>query len=98
MLTRSNPQQSAYLWAEQDPIFPFTVISRPMRDLHHRLASLSRGYEHVIIDTPPGDTGIIGSAVMAVDTVIVPASPSGLDVNRIMPTIKFPCPVLQPAR
>ena len=89
LLIDADPQQSAYLWSEQDPIFPFSVISRPMRDLHHRLGNLSRGYEHVIIDTPPGDTGIIGSAVMAVDTVIVPASPSGLDLNRVMPTIKL---------
>lgn len=58
-------------------------------DLHHRLSSLSRGYEHVIIDTPPGDSGIIGSAVMAADTVIIPASPTGLDLNRIMPTISL---------
>ena len=86
LLIDADPQQSAYLWAEQDPIFPFTVISRPMRDLHHRLSSLSRGYEHVIIDTPPGDSGIIGSAVMAADTVIIPASPTGLDLNRIMPS------------
>ncbi len=89
LLIDADPQQSAYLWAEQDPIFPFTVISRPMRDLHHRLSSLSRGYEHVIIDTPPGDSGIIGSAVMAADTVIIPASPTGLDLNRIMPTISL---------
>lgn len=26
---------------------------------------------------------------MAVDTVIVPASPTGLDVNRIMPTVEL---------
>jgi chromosome partitioning protein len=89
LLIDADPQQSAYLWSEEDPIFPFTVISRPIRDLHHRMASLSRGYEHVIIDTPPGDSGIIGSAVMAVDTVIIPASPSGLDLNRILPTISL---------
>ena len=89
LLIDADPQQSAYLWSEQDPIFPFTVISRPIRDLHHRLGGLGRGYNHVIIDTPPGDSGIIGSAVMAVDTVIIPASPSGLDLNRIMPTISL---------
>jgi chromosome partitioning protein len=87
LLVDADPQQSALLWKQQDPIFPFTVVSMPVRTLHRDLADLGRGYDHVIIDTPPADTGIIRSAVMAVDVVIVPASPTGLDVNRIMPTI-----------
>lgn len=87
LLVDADPQQSALLWAQQDPIFPFTVVSMPVRTLHRDLADLGRGYDHVVIDTPPADTSIIRSAVMAADLVIVPASPTGLDVNRIMPTI-----------
>jgi chromosome partitioning protein len=89
LLVDADPQQSALLWSQQDPIFPFTVVSLPVRDLHRRLADLGRGYEHLIVDTPPGDVGIIRSAVMAADTVIVPASPTGLDLNRLMPTIEL---------
>jgi len=87
LLVDADPQRSALLWKEQDPIFPFTVVGLPVRTLHRDLADLGRGYDHLIVDTPPADTGIIRSAVMASDTVIVPASPTGLDVNRIMPTI-----------
>ena len=89
LLVDADPQQSALLWAQQDPIFPFTVVSMPVRTLHRDLADLGRGYDHVVIDTPPAHTDIIRSAVMAVDTVIVPASPTGLDVNRIMPTVEL---------
>jgi chromosome partitioning protein len=89
LLVDADPQQSALLWSQQDPIFPFTVVSLPVRDLHRRLADLGRGYEHVIIDTPPQDTGIIRAAVMAADTVLVPASPTGLDLNRLMPTVEL---------
>jgi chromosome partitioning protein len=89
LLVDADPQQSALLWSQQDPIFPFTVVSLPVRDLHRRLADLGRGYTHLIVDTPPGDTGIIRAGVMAVDTVIVPASPTGLDLNRLMPTIEL---------
>lgn len=89
LLVDADPQQSALLWKEQDPIFPFTVVSLPVRTLHRDLADLGRGYDHVVIDTPPADTGIIRSAVMSVDTVVVPASPTGLDVNRIMPTFEL---------
>ncbi|MGZ7015218.1 MAG: hypothetical protein ACXVLK_19055, partial [Acidimicrobiales bacterium] len=44
---------------------------------------------HLVPGLCPGDSGIIGSAVMAADTVIIPASPTGLDLNRIMPTISL---------
>lgn len=89
LLVDADPQQSALLWSQQDPIFPFTVVSLPVRDLRRRLADLAQGYEHVVVDTPPGDTGIIRSAVMAVDTAIVPAAPTGLDLNRLMPTFEL---------
>lgn len=89
LLVDADPQQSALLWSQGDPIFPYSVVSLPVRDLHRRLADLGRGYDHVVIDTPPGDTTIIRSAVMAVDTVIVPASPTGLDLNRLMPTFEL---------
>jgi hypothetical protein len=47
------------------------------------------GYDHVIVDIPPADTAIIRSAVIAVDLVLVPASPTGFDLNRLMPTIEL---------
>lgn len=87
LLVDADPQQSALLWSQQDPIFPFTVVSMPVRTLHRDLADLGRGYDHVVIDTGPAATDIIRSAVMASDLVIVPAAPTGLDVNRIMPTV-----------
>jgi chromosome partitioning protein len=70
-------------------LFPYTVVSLPVTDLHRRLADLGRGYDHVIVDTPPGDTAIIRAAVLAVETVIVPASPTGLDLNRLLPTTEL---------
>jgi chromosome partitioning protein len=89
LLVDADPQESALLWSQQDPVFPFTVVSLPVRDLHRRLADLGRGYDHLIIDTPPGDLGIIRSAVLAAEVAIVPASPTGLDLNRLMPTFEL---------
>jgi chromosome partitioning protein len=86
LLVDADPQCSALLWKQQDPIFPFIVVSMPVRTLHRDLADLGRGYDHVVIDTPPAREDIIRSAVMAVEVVIVPASPTGLDLARIMPT------------
>jgi chromosome partitioning protein len=89
LLVDADPQQSALLWKQQDPVFPFTVVSLPVPTLHRDLADLGRGYDHVVIDTGPAEAGLIRAAVMAADVVIVPASPTGLDVNRLMPTVQL---------
>jgi chromosome partitioning protein len=40
LLVDADPQQSALLWKQQDPIFSFTVVSVPVRTLHRDLADL----------------------------------------------------------
>ncbi len=87
-----DPQGSLMSWSEsatdEGESLPFTVVSMPTRDIHVRLADLGTGYEHVVIDTPPGDLGIIRSAILAASIVLVPVSPTGLDLNRIRPTFE----------
>jgi chromosome partitioning protein len=89
LLVDADPQQSALMWSRPEPGLPFTVISLPVRDVHKRMADLGDGYDHVVIDTPPGDLGIIRSSVMAVDLVLVPVAPTGLDLNRMRPTFEL---------
>jgi chromosome partitioning protein len=88
-----DPQGSLMNWsetaAEEGNSLPFTVVSVPTRDVHIRLADLGASYEHVVVDTPPGDLGIIRSAILASATVLVPVSPTGLDLNRIRPTFEI---------
>jgi chromosome partitioning protein len=87
-----DPQGSLMSWseaaAEDGTSLPFTVVSLATRDVHVRLADLAAGYDHVVVDTPPGDLGIIRSAILASSIVLVPVSPTGLDLNRIRPTFE----------
>jgi chromosome partitioning protein len=87
-----DPQGSLMSWSEaaadDGTSLPFTVVSLATRDVHVRLADLADGYEHVVVDTPPGDLGIIRSAILAASIVLVPVSPTGLDLNRIRPTFE----------
>jgi chromosome partitioning protein len=92
MLVDADPQISAITWKEQaEPAWPLglPVFSLPTRTVHRTLLDLSADYEHVVIDTPPGDLGIIRSAIMSVQLVIVPVAPTGLDLNRIRPTFEL---------
>jgi chromosome partitioning protein len=89
LLVDADPQSSSFLWSQQGEGFPFSTVSLPTRDIHKRLEELGKGYEHLVIDTPPGDLGIIRSAVLAVETAIVPVSPTGIDLNRLLPTFEI---------
>ena len=89
LLVDADPQQSAITWSEVDesaPAWPFAVTGRATTDIHKVLPNLAYGCDHVVIDTPPGNVPIIKSAVLAVDVVVVPVAPTGLDVNRLQPT------------
>jgi chromosome partitioning protein len=89
LLIDADPQQSALIWRQSDPIWPFMVVARADKYIARDLPDLGRGYDHVVIDTGPADAAIIRSAAMAADLVIIPASPTGLDVNRLMPTVEL---------
>lgn len=88
LLVDADPQLSALTWSQQGDGLPFTVISLPVRDLHKRVADLGADFDHVVLDTPPGDLGIIRSAIMAASVAVVPVAPTGLDLNRLRPTFE----------
>ena len=89
LLVDADPQASALLWAQADPIWPFPVTGMPVPALHRDLAGIAAGFDHVVVDTGPANPEILRSAVMTVDIVIVPATPSGVDLNRILPTFQL---------
>jgi chromosome partitioning protein len=91
LLVDADRQQSATRWSETPdwPTEDLPVIGRASDDVHRHVAGLAPSFAHIVIDTPPGDLGVIGSAVMAADLVIVPVSPSGLDIDRMRPTWKL---------
>lgn len=90
LLVDADPQGSALSWSEAAGAeFPCPVVALPVRDLHRRLPSLLEGFDHLVIDTPPGDTAIVRSAVLAADAVVVPMPPSFLDLDRLRPTLEL---------
>jgi chromosome partitioning protein len=78
-----DPQGSLLAWSRG---LPFTVVSMPVPDVHRRIEDLAQGYEHVVVDTPPGNEAIIRAAILSVPVVLVPVSSTGLDIDRLGPT------------
>jgi chromosome partitioning protein len=90
LLVDADPHCSALSWSEKiGDAFPCPVIALPVKDLHRRLRDLGDGYNHVVIDTPPNDTVVSRSAILAADTVVVPLAPSTMDVDRLRETLQL---------
>jgi chromosome partitioning protein len=46
-------------------------------------------YEHVVVDTPPGELGIACGALMAAEVALVAVPPTPIDLDRVMPTLEL---------
>jgi chromosome partitioning protein len=79
----ADPQGSALDWSEQRAreglLRLFGVIGLARDTLHREAPELARDAVHLIIDGPPRIAGLMRSALLAADFVLVPAQPSPFD-------------------
>lgn len=92
LLVDADPQRSAAEWtalAGADTL-PYTLLVLDQPDVHRQLRDPAfAGYQHIVIDTPPGHEAIVRSALLAVDEVVIPVAPSFMDINRLRPTVEL---------
>lgn len=84
----TDPQGSATYWRDRaedsgSPL-PFEVRSANIRDLQRGPWTT----DFVLIDTPPGHSEILNAARDASDLVVIPTTPSELDVERTWATLE----------
>jgi chromosome partitioning protein len=79
----ADPQGSALDWSEQRAreggARLFGVLGLARDTLHREAPEIARGVDHVVIDGPPRIAGLMRSALLAADLVLVPVQPSPLD-------------------
>ena len=82
-LIDADPQGSALDWSQQREHegLPrlFGVVGLARDTLHREAPELARGVDHVVIDGPPRVAGLMRSALLAADLVLIPVQPSPLD-------------------
>lgn len=82
-LIDADPQGSALDWSEQRARehLPrrFGVVGLARDTLHREAPELARNADHVVIDGPPRIAGLMRSALLAADLVLMPVQPSPLD-------------------
>ncbi len=93
LLVDCDPQGSALSWAESAEedggSLGFSVMGLPTRDVHRKLKGFEGDYEHVVLDTPPGELAIARSALLAADVALVAVQPTAMDLDRVMPTLEL---------
>src|ERR1700735_735286 len=87
LLIDADPQGSALSWSETAGSLPFPVIAMPVTNIHRQVEQIAGRYSHTVIDTPPGHAGIVASALRSVELVLVPLSPSIMDLDRLNATL-----------
>lgn len=79
----ADPQGSALDWSQQRTRenLPrlFGVVGLARDTLHREAPELARDVDHVIIDGPPRVAGLMRSALLAADLVLIPVQPSPFD-------------------
>lgn len=88
VLLDADDERSALTWSQQGTLtFPVVAAERD------KLARQARRFEHeghtVLIDTPPNSRDVLWAAAAVADRVVVPVAPTGLDVNRLRPTLEL---------
>lgn len=82
-LIDADPQGSALDWSELRACehLPrrFGVVGLARDTLHREAPELARNADHVVIDGPPRVAGLMRSALLAADLVLIPVQPSPLD-------------------
>lgn len=91
LLVDCDPQGSSLSWSEgaesDGGRLPFSVMGLPTKDVHKKLRGFEGDYRHIVLDTPPGDLGIVRSALIAADTALVAVQATAMDLDRVRPTI-----------
>lgn len=89
VLIDADEEASALRWAEHAQNLPFRVLPAARDELVQQVRALRQEGNHVLIDTPPNSRELLTRSTMAAHHVIVPVIPTGLDIDRMMPTLNL---------
>jgi chromosome partitioning protein len=90
LLIDGDPQGSCLQWAAlRADAGAFRVVGMGAPVLHKEVPALKADYDLVVIDTPPNISPIPRSAILAADLVLIPVSPSPLDLWATVETVQL---------
>jgi chromosome partitioning protein len=84
----ADEERSAHRWSTFVDL-PFQVLSAERNRLAQQVRELEGTGATLFIDTPPNNREILSRAAMISNGVVVPLIPTGLDIDRMMPTLEL---------
>jgi chromosome partitioning protein len=91
-LIDADKQQSACQWAQlgnlQFPVYEVALVDQAVATWVHELVQVTKSYNYVVVDTAPHEYAVSASVAVS-DLVIVPCTPSGLDLNATARTLEI---------
>ena len=87
VLVDADPQGSSAEWFDTNPVEGVELVEAPSE----RTVSKALGASDtiVIVDTPPGDKGIVRVALRRADAVIIPTRAGGVEPSRVLATLEM---------
>lgn len=76
---------SALDWSSNALEWPASIVVVPwaVEDLARKVRALAGDYDHVVIDTGPEQSGLLRQALMVTDDLVVPVSPSPMELRKL---------------
>lgn len=91
LLVDADPVNQTCLKWSAAPDWPRNVVVMPwaVEDLARRVKAVQGDYRHTVIDTGPHHDKILGQALLVTDDLLVPVSPSPVDVEQLSDTFEL---------
>lgn len=91
-LIDADPQRSACQWAEpgnlQFPVYELTLADQSVLNWVRELRQIAENHNYLVVDTAPSERAL-GASIAVSNLVIIPCSPSGLDVEATAGTLEI---------
>jgi chromosome partitioning protein len=91
-LIDADPQRSASQWAEPGklrfPVYEIAFAGQTIANWMHELNRVAAVYDYVVVDTAPNERAL-GASIAVSSMVLVPCTPSGLDLEATARTLEI---------
>ena len=91
-LADSDPQRSACRWAEPGklhfPVYELTLADQSVLNWVRELRQVAESHNYLVVDTAPSARAL-GASIAASSLVVIPCSPSGLDLEATAETLEI---------
>jgi chromosome partitioning protein len=91
-LIDADPQRSACQWAEPGnlkfPVYELALADQYVLSWVRELRQIAEDYEYLVVDTAPSDRALGGSIAVS-SLVVIPCTPSGLDLEATAGTLEI---------